>query len=100
LAATGPPPAPDPITMYSTAASGPRAVAVGRVFALHADKASAEAAKARRDRDPGISGSVQQRTKHFFFEKKKQKTFIHEFLPHHDQKVFGSFFKKNTCLPF
>jgi hypothetical protein len=47
--------------------------------------------------------------KHFFFEKKKQKTFISSLLPKkrqnwdgaylQDQKFFGSFFQKRTaCL--
>jgi hypothetical protein len=56
----------------------------------------------RRAPAPGRCG---QRRKRFFFEKKKQKTFVYkacwlEQAGFKDQKFFGSFFQKRTSLPF
>jgi hypothetical protein len=54
------------------------------------------------------SGLVGQQSKDFFFEKKKQKTFVnfalyewrHAFSDFNRKKFFGSFFQKRTLLPF
>jgi hypothetical protein len=51
----------------------------------------------RETKDEGVNNCLSgQSEKRFFFEKKKQKTFIIWRCHHRERKVFGSFFKKTA----